>query len=340
MAPASRYITCVVVAALVAGPVGRGGGVEAQRVTRKSDEERRAEYERFVDKMMDAMPAEDLAEELVQVIHRTMDAERQQRRKRELDRDFDPDDEALLERIGRLVVKWVNTRLTPRTDEDCKWNWGRWRCDPQCNCHYKYRFGDYAPGRSCRLRPEGERGLDTCDPDRGNDVSLLEKLGAFMGKAAKRTWRFTAEHVVPQTDKDCRFSLAHTLEEKKPICSPRKYCAFHYKFGDVHPGRSCRLRESGESEKGLERTSGSDGKAIDAGGSGSSSGSSGGEEGEGWSMFDWGDGKGSSSMGDVSEEDFYDEWDDSGAWATKGRFWRDSDDGDDGEEEEDAHREL
>lgn len=45
MAPASRYITCVVVAALVVGPVCNR--VEAQRVTRKSDEERRAEYERY-----------------------------------------------------------------------------------------------------------------------------------------------------------------------------------------------------------------------------------------------------------------------------------------------------
>lgn len=52
---------------------------------------------------------------------------------------------------------------------------GRWRCDPQCSCQYKYRFGDYAPGRSCRLKPDGERGLTTCDPERGNDVSLLEK---------------------------------------------------------------------------------------------------------------------------------------------------------------------
>lgn len=53
---------------------------------------------RFVDKMMDAMPAEDLAEELVGVIHRTMDTERRERRKRELERDFDTNDEALLER--------------------------------------------------------------------------------------------------------------------------------------------------------------------------------------------------------------------------------------------------
>lgn len=28
-----------------------------------------------------------------------------------------------LSRIGRLVVQWVNTRLTPRTDDECKWSW-------------------------------------------------------------------------------------------------------------------------------------------------------------------------------------------------------------------------
>lgn len=69
---------------------------------------------RFVDKMMDAMPAEDLAEELVQVLHRTMDTERQQRRKRELERDFDPDDEALLERYYCTGVE-ISRRLYTRT---------------------------------------------------------------------------------------------------------------------------------------------------------------------------------------------------------------------------------
>lgn len=53
---------------------------------------------RFVEKMMDIMPAEDLANELFGVIHRNMDSERRERRKKELDRDFDTNDEALLER--------------------------------------------------------------------------------------------------------------------------------------------------------------------------------------------------------------------------------------------------
>lgn len=44
MAPTWRYAACIVLIALVAGPVGRG----AEAATKKSDEERRAEYERCV----------------------------------------------------------------------------------------------------------------------------------------------------------------------------------------------------------------------------------------------------------------------------------------------------
>eukprot|EP00904_Undaria_pinnatifida_P012801 jgi/Undpi1/8651/HiC_scaffold_25.g11116.m1 len=285
MARGWRCAACVVILVLAAGT--GGGRVEAS--AGKKDDERRAEYERFVEKMMDSMPADELAEELVGVIHRTMDSERRERRKKEIQRDFDMDDEALLERIGRLVVQWVNTRLTPRTDDECKWNWGRWRCDPQCSCVYKYRFGDYAPGRSCRLRPPDERDLDTCDPEAGNEVSLLEKLAAFVGRSAKRTWRFTAENVIPQTDKDCRFSLAHSLEEKRFVCSPRKSCAFHYKSGKefsrgvVKPG-------TGSSSSNNKR----------GGGSGSDNGGS-------WSRFDGGGNTGGS---DEDEDDDDDDMDD------------------------------
>lgn len=62
---------------------------------------------RFVEKMMDSMPADKLAEELVEVIHRTMDSERQERRKKELQRDFDTDDEALLERYNTVTCPSV-----------------------------------------------------------------------------------------------------------------------------------------------------------------------------------------------------------------------------------------
>lgn len=54
--------------------------------------------DRFVDKVMGSIPSEDLAEDLVQVIHRTMDSEKRERKKKELAKDFDTNDEALLER--------------------------------------------------------------------------------------------------------------------------------------------------------------------------------------------------------------------------------------------------
>ena len=65
--------------------------------------------------------------------------------------------------------------------------------------------------------------------DNFSALLLAYRLALFVRKVTRRTWRFTTEHVVPQTDKECRFSLARTLEEKRPFCSPRKYCAFHYK---------------------------------------------------------------------------------------------------------------
>ncbi|CAM9824247.1 unnamed protein product, partial [Choristocarpus tenellus] len=122
---------------------------------------------------------------------------------------------------------------------------GRWRCDPQCLCKWDYRFGDYAPGRSCRLRSEDEVSM-TCDPKRGDDISLLEKLGALIARGAKRSWRFAAENVVPQTDVRCRFAPVRSMEERRMVCFPESTCSFQYKFGDPHLGRSCRLRKEGD----------------------------------------------------------------------------------------------
>lgn len=65
--------------------------------------------------MMDAMPAEELAEELVGVIHRTMDSERRERRKRELERDFDTNDEALLERCVQHCCGMYRTLHNKKT---------------------------------------------------------------------------------------------------------------------------------------------------------------------------------------------------------------------------------
>lgn len=61
--------------------------------------------ERFVEKVIDGLPADELVDELVDVIQRTIESERRQRRRRERERDLDDtDDEALLERSVCLPV--------------------------------------------------------------------------------------------------------------------------------------------------------------------------------------------------------------------------------------------
>lgn len=68
---------------------------------------------------------------------------------------------------------------------------------------------------------------------------------------------------------------------------------FSPQFGDVHPGRSCRLRD--ESGTSVARIGGN-GRADDE------DGGYGEDSGERWSMFDWGDGSGSSSNDDFDED--------------------------------------
>ncbi|CAM9836999.1 unnamed protein product, partial [Discosporangium mesarthrocarpum] len=222
-------------------------GVGAQRYSSDrrelSQAKERASRGGSLEEMLQDMRPEDLK----QLILRGVEDQAQERRRLENHSISDNDDEALLERVGRLFVHWINNRLTPRSDPECSWDWGHWRCDPQCECKLAYRFGDYAPGRSCRLlRPED---VDPgCDPGRGDDVSLLEKLGFFVAGRAKNLFRFAADNVVPKTDDRCHFAPVRSLEERRMVCHPESVCIFKYKFGDVHLGRSCRLRAEGDKQ--------------------------------------------------------------------------------------------
>lgn len=93
-------------------------------------------------------------------------------------------------------------------------------------------------------------------------------------------------------------------------------------FGDVHPGRSCRLRKPDDEydySKSLARASGhSSSKGAIGGGVGEAEaeGQGDGWGAEGWSLFDWADGTGTRGYEDDEE---YDDSDDGGAWATPSR---------------------
>ncbi|CAE7596193.1 HERC1 [Symbiodinium natans] len=51
----------------------------------------------------------------------------------------------------------------PVEDEDCRWNYRKSRCEPKYACVYKFRFGDYQLGHSCRLKVDKFR--PTSDED-------------------------------------------------------------------------------------------------------------------------------------------------------------------------------
>jgi len=61
------------------------------------------------------------------------------------------------------------------------------------------------------------------------DHTILDSLNRHVVKML-RSWPF-----FPITDKECYWDL---FRER---CEPHCLCSFQYKFGDLHPGRACRL---------------------------------------------------------------------------------------------------
>mmetsp|Transcript_34659 Transcript_34659/g.44215 ORF Transcript_34659/g.44215 Transcript_34659/m.44215 type:complete len:225 (+) Transcript_34659:59-733(+) len=153
-------------------------------------------------------------------------------------------------RFASKVSSFIHEYVVPKTDEDCKWIWSHWRCDPQCECAIKFKFGDYSPGRACRKKAIDE--LDPrCDPYDGDDICLTEKFAGFVVKMAKKAVQlakkakdFTFTHIVPKTDAECKFNVHKSLKERRLVCHPDPACSFQFKLGDFHLGRSCRLRKA------------------------------------------------------------------------------------------------
>uniref|UniRef100_A0A7S2UXV6 Uncharacterized protein n=1 Tax=Fibrocapsa japonica TaxID=94617 RepID=A0A7S2UXV6_9STRA len=151
------------------------------------------------------------------------------------------------EKISDKVLTFVNEKVVPDTDPECTWHWGHWRCDPQCECKLKYKFGDYSPGRACRSLTFGE--LDpNCDPSAGDDISLLEKFGRVVVVTWRRVALFSKTYLLPRTDDQCQFAWKESWKSRRPTCSPHASCSFQPKFGDLTVGRACRYKYKEESK--------------------------------------------------------------------------------------------
>jgi hypothetical protein len=117
-------------------------------------------------------------------------------------------DRTIFDLIGKHVMKAIQSRhIFPVSDRECYWNYLRERCEPLCLCNFQYKFGDFHPGRSCRLvknlttksaalasvvsphtehLPYSWRGQEDCDFT--NKIGPIRSLVLRMITHAKRFW--------------------------------------------------------------------------------------------------------------------------------------------------------
>ena len=118
------------------------------------------------------------------------------------------------------------TQTVPPTDAECDFSWSRLRCEPKCLCGARLRFGDYTPGRACRLlhpwerSPElcGEDGADAWDP---SDEPAFRRAAAAAAGALGGLRRAYEARVAPPSDPECYFSLETRRCEPQPLCRLR-----------------------------------------------------------------------------------------------------------------------
>lgn len=122
--------------------------------------------------------------------------------------------------------EYVLTRTVPPTDSECDFNWTRLRCEPKCLCGSRLRFGDYTPGRSCRLLHPWERSPDCENVWDPSDEPALRRLGAAAVGTLKAMKRAYDSRVAPPTDPECRFDLETMRCEPRPACHLRFRVSF------------------------------------------------------------------------------------------------------------------
>ena len=149
----------------------------------------------------------------------------------------DLDDASLLELFATSVKEHVLAAIPP-TDEACTFDYVRGKCTPVCACAFQPRWGDYTPGRACRLT-SGSGDRASCAADSNDDRPWALRLA----QAARHQATRAATHVLaklretaPPTDAACTFSF------KRFRCEPAAECTWDFQLGDFNPHRACRYR--------------------------------------------------------------------------------------------------
>lgn len=134
------------------------------------------------------------------------------------------------------------TQTVPPTDAECDFNWSRLRCEPKCTCGARLRFGDYTPGRACRLLHPWERNPELCgsgvDGDGGgvseggssdggggawdpSDEPAVTRVVAAAAGALGGLRQAYQARVAPPSDSECSFSFDTRRCEPMPLCRLR-----------------------------------------------------------------------------------------------------------------------
>ncbi|CAN0279666.1 unnamed protein product [Pylaiella littoralis] len=151
------------------------------------------------------------------------------------------DAKSLLDIWVEKAREYILTQTVPPTDAECDFSWSRLRCEPKCSCGARLRFGDYTPGRACRLLHPWERSPDLCSEggeadawDPSDEPALGRAVAAAAG-ALGRLRRAYEARVAPPSDPECTFSL----EARR--CEPQPQCRLRLRWGDVTLTSGCRL---------------------------------------------------------------------------------------------------
>ena len=157
----------------------------------------------------------------------------------------DLDDASLLELFATSIKEKVFA-VVPPTDDACTFDFVRGRCMPACLCSFKPYWGDYTPGRACRLvtGPDIDTNVNAC----ADGVAAVDDRpwALRLAHAAHHHAKRAAAHALaklreksPPTDAGCIFSF------KSFKCTPENECTWDFQLGDFNPHRACRYRGGG-----------------------------------------------------------------------------------------------
>ncbi|CAM9209842.1 unnamed protein product [Chrysoparadoxa australica] len=156
-------------------------------------------------------------------------------------REQEDEEKSLLEVFGERVKTFVVTKVTPKTDKECHFSWTRGRCEPKCTCQFDMKLGDYWPDRACRVIPP--RLVDescTSSTPFPSDTPVAVRVSSTIWRYVRLGANEYDRRIAPPTDKECHFDM------RKMRCEPRGRCSLQFKWGDVTPGRVCRLKAEGD----------------------------------------------------------------------------------------------